>query len=141
MKAFVLLLGLLMMATPTPAAAQGPTPYKITAVDTAHGDREFHLLWPGGAPGAVGSEPLDQPKITVYRAPADRANGAAVVVCPGGGYVVLAADHEGKMVAEWLNSVGVSAFVRQYRLGPRYRHPAPLQATRGWSNRSATSCR
>ena len=111
------------------AFAQAPTaaPYAITAVDTAHGDREFHLLWPNGAPGAVGSEPVDKPKITVYLAPADRATGAAVVVCPGGGYQVVAADHEGKQIAEWLNSLGVSAFVLQYRLGQRYRHPAPLQ--------------
>jgi acetyl esterase/lipase len=96
-------------------------------VDTAHGDRESHLLWPDGAPGAVAREPVDQPKITAYLAPADRATGAAVVVCPGGGYRVLAADHEGRQVAEWLNSLGVSAFVLQYRLGERYRHPAPLQ--------------
>jgi acetyl esterase/lipase len=111
-------------------AAQAPAgataPYAITAVDTAHGDREFHLLWPDGAPGAVGTEPVDKPKITVYRAPADRASGAAVVVCPGGGYRVVAADHEGRQIAEWLNSLGVSAFVLQYRLGERYRHPAPL---------------
>jgi acetyl esterase/lipase len=110
------------------AAVQGEAgDYKIGPVDTAHGDREFHLLWPAGAPGAVGAEAVDKPKITVYRAPADRANGAAVVVCPGGGYVVVAADHEGKQVAEWLNSIGVTAFVLQYRLGPRYRHPAALQ--------------
>ena len=111
------------------AFAQAPAaaPYAITAVDTAHGDREFHLLWPDGAPGAVGSEAVDKPKITVYLAPADRATGAAVVVCPGGGYRVVAADHEGKQIAEWLNSLGVSAFVLQYRLGERYRHPAPLQ--------------
>ena len=102
-------------------------PYTVTDVDTAHGDREFHLLWPDGAPGAVGSEAADRPKITVYRAPAEAANGTAVVVCPGGGYGRLAADHEGKQVAEWLNSLGVSAFVLQYRLGPRYHHPAPLQ--------------
>jgi acetyl esterase/lipase len=109
------------------AFAQVHAPYPITAVDTAHGDREFHLLWPEGAPGAVGNEAVDRPKITVYRAPAETATGTAVVVCPGGGYVVLAADHEGKQVAEWLNSLGVSAFVLQYRLGPRYHHPAPLQ--------------
>ena len=102
-------------------------PYKATDVDAAHGDREFHLLWPEGAPGAVGSEAADKPKLTVYRAPNEDANGAAVVVCPGGSYGRLAADHEGKQVAEWLNSFGVSAFVLQYRLGPRYRHPAPLQ--------------
>jgi acetyl esterase/lipase len=109
---------------PLPSAS---APYAITDVDTAHGDREFHLLWPDGAPGAVGSEPVDKPKLTVYRASAEDANGAAVVVCPGGGYGRLAADHEGKQVAEWLNSLGVSAFVLQYRLGPRYHHPAPLQ--------------
>jgi acetyl esterase/lipase len=107
------------------ASAQGS--YPITAVDTAHGDREFHLLWPNGAPGAVGTEAIDKPKITVYRADPAHASGAAVVVCPGGGYGVVAADHEGKQVAEWLNSLGVSAFVLQYRLGPRYHHPAPLQ--------------
>jgi acetyl esterase/lipase len=112
-----------------PASAQAPTPsaYTMTAVDTAHGDREFHLLWPDGAPGAVGTEAVDKPKITPYLALRGRATGAAVVVCPGGGYRVVAADHEGKQIAEWLNSLGVSAFVLQYRLGERYRHPAPLQ--------------
>ena len=75
----------------------------------------------------MGTEPADRPKITVYLAPPDTATGAAVVVCPGGGYGVLASDHEGRQVAEWLNSLGVSAFVLQYRLGPGYRHPAPLQ--------------
>ncbi len=127
----LLALSLLTLAA-APAAAQlpaaaGRTDYKIGPVDTAHGDREFHLLWPDGAPGTLGTEPVDKPKITVYRAPASKANGAAVVVCPGGGYGVLASDHEGKQVAEWLNALGVAAFVLQYRLGPRYHHPAPLQ--------------
>lgn len=116
-----------LLLTPALATAQGATPYEITKVDTAHGDRELHLLWPEGAPGALGTEAVDRPKITVYLAPPEKATGAAVVVCPGGGYAVLAADHEGKQVAEWLNSLGVSAFVLQYRLGPRYHHPAPLQ--------------
>jgi acetyl esterase/lipase len=126
-----------LLATPPLAGAQAArrppsptppsTPYEFSAVDTAHGDREFHLLWPGGAPGALGTEAVDKPKITVYLAPAGRATGAAVVVCPGGGYHILAADHEGKQIALWLNSLGVSAFVLQYRLGERYRHPAPLQ--------------
>ena len=112
------------------AFAQAPAaaPYASTAIDTAHGDREFHLLWPDGAPGAIGTEPVDKPKITVYRAPADRANGAAVVVCPGGGYRVVAADHEGKQIAEWLNSLGVSAPSScSTASAPRYHHPAPLQ--------------
>ena len=51
---------------------------------------------------------------------------AAIIVCPGGGYQRLA-DHEGRPIAEWLNSIGITAFVLRYRLGPRYHHPAPLQ--------------
>lgn len=120
-------LAALPAATAQRPAAAGQAAYPSAAVDTAHGGRESHLLWPEGAPGAVGTEAADKPKVTVYRAPADEANGAAVVVCPGGGYRVLASDHEGKQVAEWLNSLGVTAFVLQYRLGPRYRHPAPLR--------------
>jgi acetyl esterase/lipase len=85
------------------------------------------LLWPKGAPGAVGDEDRDRPSLTIHRPPADKANGTAVVVCPGGGYGALALDHEGKQVAEWLNARGVTAFILKYRLGPRYRHPAPLQ--------------
>ena len=88
--------------------------------------RQVVLLWSEGAPGAVGSEAVDRPSLTVYPAPADRATGAALVVCPGGGYRNLA-KHEGEPVAEWLNTLGVTAFVLQYRLAPRYHHPAPLQ--------------
>ena len=85
------------------------------------------VLWPGGAPGAVGDEEADRPTLTVYLPPAERAVPTGVVVCPGGGYAKLAMDHEGRQVAEWLNSLGVAAFVLKYRLGPRYRHPAPLE--------------
>ena len=83
------------------------------------------VLWPSGAPGAVGTAPEDIPTLTPFL-PTGKANGSAVVVCPGGGYSHLA-DHEGRPVAEWLNSIGVTAFVLKYRLGPRYRHPAPMQ--------------
>jgi acetyl esterase/lipase len=82
------------------------------------------LLWPDGAPGAVGTEEADKPSLTPWL-PA-KGNGLAVVVCPGGGYGALAVDHEGKQIAQWLNSQGIAAFVLKYRLGPRYRHPAPL---------------
>jgi acetyl esterase/lipase len=84
------------------------------------------LLWPDGAPGAVGYEASDKPSITVYLPPAEKASGAAIVVCPGGGYGMLAVDHEGKQVADWLNSAGLAAFVLRYRIAPRYRHPTPL---------------
>jgi acetyl esterase/lipase len=84
------------------------------------------ILWPAGAPGAVGNEPTDIPTLTPYLPPKEKATGAAVIVCPGGGYQHLA-DHEGRPVAEWLNSIGVTAFVLKYRLGPTYHHPAQLQ--------------
>jgi acetyl esterase/lipase len=83
-------------------------------------------LWPQGAPGAVGKEPADVPTLTPYLAPKERATGAAFIVCPGGGYGRLA-EHEGRPVAEWLNTVGVTAFVLKYRLGPRYKHPSMWQ--------------
>ncbi len=82
-------------------------------------------LWDGDAPGALGKDDADTPTITVYRAPEDKANGAAVVVCPGGGYGGLA-GHEGKPVAEWLNTLGVTGVVLKYRLGPKYHHPVEL---------------
>src|ERR1017187_1412529 len=74
------------------------------------------LLWPCGAPLSQGTEDIDQPSL----APAGRGTGTAVVVCPGGGYTHLAMDHEGDQIARWLNSLGVSAFVLKYRLGPKY---------------------
>lgn len=87
-------------------------------------------LWEGKAPHAVGESPTDKPSLTVFRAPADKANGAAVVVCPGGGYGFLANDHEGKQVAEYFNGIGVTAFVLKYRIVQKERpgplHPAPL---------------
>jgi acetyl esterase/lipase len=84
------------------------------------------LIWPQGAPGALGNTEKDKPSLTIYLPPADKANGAAVIICPGGGYGGLAFDHEGRQVAEWLNSQGVAGFVVRYRVAP-YRHPAPLQ--------------
>src|SRR5437879_11760472 len=83
------------------------------------------LVWPQGAPGAVGEEEKDKPSLTVFLPPADKANGAAVVICPGGGYGFLAVDHEGKQIAEWLNSIGVAGFSLNYRIAPRYPPPAP----------------
>ena len=83
------------------------------------------LLWPDGAPGAVGSEDTDRPTLTIYLP--EKSSGTGVVVCPGGGYRNLAMDHEGKQIAEWLNQLGVAAFVLKYRLGPRYHHPAMIQ--------------
>jgi endo-1,4-beta-xylanase len=92
-------------------------------------------LWPSGAPGSEGkTDPeivveqaknrghdrrvsrIHNPSLTVYLPPRDKATGAAVVICPGGGHRVLAIDHEGYEVARWLNSIGVAGFVLKYRL-------------------------
>jgi acetyl esterase/lipase len=82
-------------------------------------------LWPQGAPLAKGSQPEDIPTISLYLPPPEKASGAAIVICPGGGYQHLA-DHEGHDIAVWLNSVGVAGAVLKYRLGPKYHHPAML---------------
>ncbi|MEK6477286.1 alpha/beta hydrolase [Catalinimonas sp. 4WD22] len=84
-------------------------------------------LWPEGAPGAMGQEEKDHPMLIRYPAPEHMASGAAVVVCPGGGYNMLAMDHEGHQIGRWLNSFGVSAYILTYRLGRNgYKHPIPM---------------
>ncbi len=88
---------------------------------------EWTLLWPQGAPGALGDTDADRPAIRIYLPPEDKATGTSVVVCPGGGYGHLALDHEGRQIAEWLNSRGVAAFVLRYRLGPKYHHPIEME--------------
>jgi acetyl esterase/lipase len=94
---------------------------------------ETVALWPGRAPGALGDADEDRPALTVYRpfgrpyvAAGGATAGTAVIVAPGGGYAVLAANHEGRQVAAYLNALGVTAFVLRYRLGPRYHHPVEL---------------
>lgn len=111
-----LVLSLVSLLAGVPARAQAPTVTPQTVP-----------LWPDGAPGAVGDEAADKPTLTVYLPPAEKATGAAVVICPGGGYAHLAVEKEGTSTARWLNSLGVAGFVLQYRIAPRYRHPAPLQ--------------
>ena len=97
-------------------------------------------LWPNGLPaGSVVLSPervkelkakeavhkrghklyVESPSLTVYRAPEKISNGCAVVICPGGGYNVLAWKHEGLDLAEWFNSIGVTAFVLKYRVPRR----------------------
>lgn len=101
----------------------------IFVCSLALGEPKTELLWPDGAPHAKGDADGDKPSLTIYLPPEDKATGAAVVICPGGGYGHLAMDHEGHQVAEWLNSFGVAGFILKYRhsrSGAGYRHPVPL---------------
>ncbi|MDB6067221.1 MAG: Alpha/beta hydrolase [Pedosphaera sp.] len=84
-------------------------------------------LWPDGAPGALGKAEKDVPTLAPFFPDAEKATGAAMVICPGGGYSMLA-EHEGKGYALWLKDQGIAAFVLKYRLGSAgYRHPVMLQ--------------
>ena len=104
-------------------------------------------LWPGavapGDKGDIGPETnktpddpvvrlvnVTRPTITVFRPPPDKDTGAAVIVCPGGGYNVLAWNKEGTDICDWLNATGVTAVLLKYRVPRRAgleKHAAPLQ--------------
>jgi acetyl esterase/lipase len=84
------------------------------------------LLWPQGAPGALGEQDVDQPTLTAYLPEPDKATGAAMVICPGGGYAGLA-PHEGAGYAEWLAENGIAGLVLKYRLASHgYHHPSMI---------------
>lgn len=98
----------------------------MLAISNAQTNFSFPL-WPDGAPGALGKEAKDIPTLTVFLPEPSKASGAAMVICPGGGYGHLA-DHEGSHYARWFNEQGIAGFVLKYRLGSSgYRHPAMLQ--------------
>src|SRR3954467_14471728 len=77
-------------------------------------------LWPAGAPGATGQTDEDRPAITPYLPSPEKKTGTAFVVCPGGGFMTRAVDHEGVLIARWFQSRGVAAFVLRYRVRPVY---------------------
>ena len=97
-------------------------------------------LWPGTPPGRIDDGEAEatthndgiarvahvhEPALYAFPASPSRNAGAAVVICPGGGYGIVAIEHEGTDVARWFNALGVSAFVLKYRMSP-YKHPIPL---------------
>ena len=84
-------------------------------------------LWPQGAPGSSSQSPGDVPAITPFFPSPEKATGAAILICPGGGYTFLAA-HEGEGYARFFAENGIAAFVVTYRLGSNGHHyPAPYQ--------------
>jgi len=123
--------------------------FATAAVSHAVDERLTLDVWPSAAPGedaARGEEKLEEqkpgqrevkrltnvskPTLTFFRPPRERDTGTSVVICPGGGYHILAMDLEGDEVATWLNSIGVTGIVLKYRV-PRKEgrppHAAPLQ--------------
>jgi acetyl esterase/lipase len=96
-------------------------------------------LWPNGAPGFERrrNEPpqakdwwvknIHNPSVTVFLAPKENATGTAVIICPGGGHRELVFNAEGKEAAEFLNSIGVTAFVLKYRLAREENSPYSLE--------------
>jgi acetyl esterase/lipase len=99
-------------------------------------------LWPNGAPGFENRKDLPEeakdywvrsinnPSVTVYRPPKDKANGCAVVVAPGGGFRELVFHAEGEQAAEFLNSLGVTVFALKYRLPNQEGSPYTLANVR-----------
>jgi acetyl esterase/lipase len=122
----------------------------FAGANMANGQGSPILLFPGNAPGetiqlieradrdggGTGGKPVlrimnvSEPTITYYPAPRETAGGAAVVICPGGGYNLLAYDMEGDEVCEWLNELGITGVLLKYRVPRREgreKHEAPLQ--------------
>ena len=121
------LLGCAGASAPVPAATPTPTTNTASAAAPMIARPQPTIpLWAAGAPGALGSTPADQPELTPYLPPVGRANGAGVVIFPGGGYQHLSMAHEGSEIANWLAGLGVTTFVVKYRLGPTYHHPTML---------------
>jgi len=90
-------------------------------------------VWPNGIPGSIKNDSYSEkatltdgipsryekvidPSITVFLPPSEKATGTAVLICPGGGYGVLAFDHEGFAIAKWLNENGIAGIILKYRL-------------------------
>jgi acetyl esterase/lipase len=95
-------------------------------------------VWPGKAPGETKPIPeekmeeskgvkrisnVSKPTLSIFRPAKDKDSGVAVIVCPGGGYNILAWDLEGEEVAAWLNSIGVTGIVLKYRVPRRADQP------------------
>lgn len=93
---------------------------------SAKAQQQLIPLWDGPAPGAVGEDPKDVPLMTMWQVEAATPR-ASVLICPGGGYGGLAMGHEGDEIARWFNSLGMTAFVLDYRhAGKGYGFPAPM---------------
>lgn len=115
MKRFIVLFNFILFSCQAALIASVPKQHTILP------------LWKDAVPMSLGIEEKDNPTLTIFPAAGENATDCGIIVCPGGGYAHLAMDHEGVRIAEWFNSIGVSAFVLKYRLPSNgYRHPVPL---------------
>jgi len=101
------------------AQNQSPAPRYVS-------EPQVFPLWDQHVPGALGDKDEDKPSLTYYSPVTPTETRTAIIVAPGGSYHGLASNHEGRQIANWLNAMGVTAFVLKYRLGPRYHHPIEL---------------
>lgn len=114
---------LFLIFTVTAVALEQPTTQPASTEPSA-----VIRLWAGPAPGALADNPTrDVPSLSLYFPDPQTAGGAAMVICPGGGYGRLA-PYEGKDYALWLRQQGIAGLVLKYRLGSAgYRHPVMLE--------------
>jgi acetyl esterase/lipase len=115
---------LVLMSESSLLAQQAQTKAPASFEEAIVAEPQTFSLWPKGAPGALGNTESDQPTLSYY--PPVYPTGTAIVIAPGGGYSLVAMNHEGRQIANWLNAIGVAAFVLKYRIGPRYHHPIEL---------------
>ena len=105
----------------------------ILLIMNCNGQETILKVWPAEIPGSIknetyfekstktssgltGYQGVTDPTITVFLPPAEKATGTAVLICPGGGYGMLAFDHEGFQIARWLNENGIAGIILKYRL-------------------------
>jgi acetyl esterase/lipase len=125
MKRFLPLVIASLMACASAHAAKSPC--AVAGTNNAFLGIQTIKLWPGDAPQAKGNACEDTPTLTILDPQPGHANGSAVVVFPGGAYVGLAANLEGRQVADWFTTRGFRAFILSYRLASNgYILPVPL---------------
>jgi acetyl esterase/lipase len=118
---------LLFAALVSAAAAAQTTSCAVPGTNNEFLGIQTVRLWPGPAPQATGTSCFDIPAITVFAPRQGAGNGSAIVIFPGGGYGMLAADLEGREVADWFTVRGFTAFIVSYRLTSHgYVMPVPL---------------
>ena len=122
-----LLLSALSLTALTPAAEAPAKPAAAATTTPAPKPTptERIALWPGKAPVGDGIFEASTHELQVFLPPAAKANGMAIVLCPGGGYIRHVTDREGYPIAEWLNEKGIACIILEYRL-PKLRHAVPL---------------